>query len=268
MNADCGFRLGSRHTVCQDYAVAGGGGAAYVILADGCSSSPDTDIGARLVVKAAERQFLESGDLPDPERVIRQALPLAADLGLAPECLDATLLSAVVTGDQWSAALCGDGVLAWQDRQGRIHVRSVSYSGGYPDYPSYLCDAARRRTFEALPDNRRTVERWVLEPSGQAHQDPASCSASGAYRESGSVAEVAWLALLSDGAASFLQRPREGDGTARPVSLPDVLRELLAFKSFPGVFVQRRLARFAQRCAERAWSHQDDLSLAAIRIGG
>src|SRR5215203_2249321 len=51
MNTDCFFNIGATHSVCQDYVVA----SPYLILSDGCSSSPDTDIGARLLVKAAER---------------------------------------------------------------------------------------------------------------------------------------------------------------------------------------------------------------------
>ena len=66
MNADSAFRMGSTHAVCQDYAVASAWTAAahtdgaappprpYIILSDGCSSTPDTDVGARLLVKAAE----------------------------------------------------------------------------------------------------------------------------------------------------------------------------------------------------------------------
>jgi hypothetical protein len=31
--------------------------------------------------------------------------------------------------------------------------------------------------------------------------------------------------------------------------------------------VQRRLARFAARCGQVGWCHQDDLSLAALHLG-
>ncbi|HYO91642.1 MAG TPA: hypothetical protein VEQ40_08400, partial [Pyrinomonadaceae bacterium] len=72
MNADSAFLIGATHAVCQDYAVAGNGtpderaavsnlqANPYVILSDGCSSSPDTDIGARLLVKAAEQVLFKA----------------------------------------------------------------------------------------------------------------------------------------------------------------------------------------------------------------
>jgi hypothetical protein len=39
---------------------------------------------------------------------------------------------------------------------------------------------------------------------------------------------------------------------------------LTAFKSFGGVFVNRRLRRFAEEAAARGWHRHDDLSVAAM----
>ena len=58
MNANCAINIGSTHALCQDYALARNDGP-YVILSDGCSSSPDTDVGSRLLVKASEKIFKE-----------------------------------------------------------------------------------------------------------------------------------------------------------------------------------------------------------------
>ena len=265
MNADCAFRMGRRHAVCQDYAVAAGGERPYVILADGCSSSPDTDLGARLVVKTAERLLRQRVELPDPERVLLHGRGMALELELAPECLDTTLLMAVVVNGQWLVRACGDGVIAWQDREGRLHTQSLSYGRGYPAYPNYLCDAARRRAFQRLEGNELQLESLELAPSGRVIRRRTELLPAGAHHLAGRVEETAWLAVLSDGATSFVRR---SEGISEPLALEAVLSRLLAFKGFQGVFAQRRLARFEQECAASGWVHQDDLALGVIRCGG
>lgn len=265
MNGDCAFRMGRSHSVCQDYAVAGGGERPYVVVADGCSSSPDTDIGARLLARLAARSLRCGAEELDLERVVRRAGKLASALGLDPCCLDATLLTARVRGERWHLTVAGDGVVAWQGRDGRIHVRSISFAGSYPEYPSYLASPERRRSFEALAGNAGWLRRIVLEPEGRVTTLPEEPLAPGGYRESGLVRDTAWVALLSDGATSFVAR--SGAGHSVPVELGAVLTELLRFKSLQGVFVQRRLTRFAQQCAARGWGHQDDLALGAISFG-
>jgi hypothetical protein len=59
MNANHYFSIGKDHAICQDYAISkliNNGGCA--ILSDGCSSSPSTDIGSRLLAMAAYDVFL------------------------------------------------------------------------------------------------------------------------------------------------------------------------------------------------------------------
>jgi hypothetical protein len=276
MNSDCVYRIGRGHAVCQDYAVAGTGEHPYVILADGCSSSPDTDIGARLLVKTAERLLDEfpgppgQGAEPYHHGAISAARAHAALLGLSDRSLDATLLTAVVRGPAWHIAIYGDGVVAVKDRQGRISIHSVSFAEGYPDYPNYDADPARRWAFLARTGNRRMIETVVLEPDGSVGERQLSTEpgSEGYYHDTGEVAGCEWIAVLSDGAHSFT-RPLASDGAParESVSLPEVLAELLAFKSATGVFVQRRVQRFQQQCEQRGWQHHDDLSVGVIYLG-
>lgn len=268
MKGDCAFRMGRSHRVCQDYAVAGSGERPYVIVADGCSSSPDTDIGARLLARLTERALQAKSTDFDLERVVRRAGRVAAYLGLHDCCLDATLLTARVLGERWHLMMAGDGVAAWQDHEGRVHVRALSYTGGYPEYPSYLASPERRRSYAALPSNHAELRRMVLEPDGRVSTGPTEALPGGPYRESGLLREAIWLALLSDGATSFVARDEAGGRTGTvPIGLEAVLATLLRFKSLQGVFVQRRMVRFALHCSQQGWCHQDDLALGAIYFG-
>lgn len=55
MNSDSLFVIGSDHDICQDYVAHHNNGVkSYIVLADGCSGSKDSDVGARVLVKSHE----------------------------------------------------------------------------------------------------------------------------------------------------------------------------------------------------------------------
>src|ERR1043166_7427722 len=164
VNADSVFRIGSTHAVCQDYAVAGDCTAAisradgacaprgpYAILSDGCSSSPDTDTGARLLVKAAERLLREAGGAGAlglarvPAGGAGPPPPRGGPPGPPPQAVDATLLTAPLCGDELIVGCSGDGVVCLQTREGALDVYSVSYPAGYPVYPASAQQPPGRR---------------------------------------------------------------------------------------------------------------------------
>ena len=158
MNTDKAINIGSRHSLCQDYVIARSDGP-LIILSDGCSSSPDTDIGARLVVKAAEKIFTEEGS-DDVERLhqeaARLALGWAGSIGLVAQSVDATLLSAHVSGAQLILACSGDGVIVLESRENNLDVYLVSSPSGYPFYPCYVHQP--ERLSELISNGRATKE--------------------------------------------------------------------------------------------------------------
>lgn len=269
MNGDCAFRIGRSHAVCQDYAISGGGEQPFVIVSDGCSSSPDTDLGARLLARVAAGALRAGAAELELERWVRKAGRMAAQLGVSSQCLDATLLIARAEGERWQVLMAGDGVATWEDLAGRVHVQALSYTGGYPEYPSYLASLERRRSYADLVENRAELRHLVIDPEGCVLADTNEQPGSGPYRAGGLIRDTRWLALLSDGATSFVAREETAGGgtSSKPLGLAPVLRELLQFKSFQGVFVQRRMARFSARSSQLGWGHEDDLSLAALYLG-
>ncbi|HEX8283477.1 MAG TPA: protein phosphatase 2C domain-containing protein [Pyrinomonadaceae bacterium] len=282
MNADSAFQVGSTHAVCQDYAVAGecaadarAGGAGpaprpYVVLSDGCSSSPDTDIGARLLVKAAERLLRESGG-PHADglaglhaEAARLALSWAELLGLRPQAVDATLLTAHLCGEELVVGCSGDGVVCLQTTEGALDVYAVSYPCGYPVYPAYAHQPARLRALADAGGARKEVTRLRAD-SADERLRPARVSDGGALTEVFAVAAAGYkfAALLSDGVHSFLH-----SGRAEAVALESVLPGLVSFKNTRGAFVGRRMNGFLKDCRRKGWRHGDDLSLAALHLGG
>lgn len=279
MNADSAFRMGSAHEVCQDYATAGSWTAVadvagapcrpYVILSDGCSSSPDTDVGARLLVRAAERLLRERGgpracDLAELHSgAARLALSWAELLGLSPQAVDATLLTAHLDGEELVVGCSGDGVVCLQTAEGALDVYSVSYPGGYPLYPAYAHQPARLRALADAGLARREVTR--LRAATGERLRPAHATPGVELTEVFvvSAAGYRFVSLFSDGVHSFLD-----SGRAEAVPLEAVLPQLVSFKNTRGAFVGRRMKGFLKDCVQKGWRHGDDLSLAALHLGG
>lgn len=295
MNADSAFQIGAAHAVCQDYSLAGAvlptalpqGGATpqqegrpYVILSDGCSSSPDTDIGARLLVKAAEQTLLGHGSggsatTLDPAEIHREAARLALTwaklLGLPPQAVDATLLSAHLVGDELVVGCSGDGVICLQTWAGAVEVYSISYAAGYPLYPAYTHQPARLLALKQAGHSGKEVAHFraasieeCLQPSGTSFGD----SLTEVFTVS--AANYKYVALFSDGIHSFFNAGPNGSGGSRgeAIALDEPLRSLISFKSTRGAFVGRRLKMFLKDCRNRGWQHLDDLAFGALHLGG
>jgi hypothetical protein len=272
MNADSAFRVGSTHEVCQDYAAVGACEACgpYAVLSDGCSSSPDTDVGARLLVKAAERLLRESGGPPADSltelhaEAARVALSWAELLGLKPQAVDATLLTAHIHGGELVVGCSGDGVVCLQTTEGALDVYVVSYPQGYPVYPAYAHQPARMR---ALADTGLLIKE-VTHLRASSAEDPlrtARVSEGEALTEvfAVSAAGYRFATLLSDGVHSFFRT-----GSAESIPVESVLPKLVSYKNTRGAFVSRRVQGFLKDCRRKDWRHADDLSLAALHLGG
>jgi hypothetical protein len=289
MNSDSAFCIGRSHRICQDYSVAGGNGSfdggekksgkssePYVIVADGCSSSPDTDVGARLLVRSAARVLRAPGKRSAAslrehyEGAARLALAQATLLDLNPQCVDATLLTVNVHAGEFIAACYGDGVIALQARcGGYLDVYSISFSDGYPLYPSYAEQPERRRFFESLSSNVKEVvhyrmlssDRSILLKESHTSTDPLEIFA-------GKAEEYEYVAVMTDGIRSFTEVTRtETTKRVEPVALEKLIPDLLTFKSPAGAFAQRRLNKFLNECQKKNRQHNDDLAVGVVHLG-
>lgn len=283
MNTDSAFAIGKRHEVCQDYAQSETDGKwARAWVSDGCSSSPDSDIGSRLVVLAAKqslRAMLETGwdmEWSSPDEVGLMAAQGAAAsarmLGLPPEVLDATLLSLACDGERVCLSAFGDGVMFLRWADGGTKCLDIELTNGYPDYLSYRLDKARRDKYDATWKHTKAAKvlrgAWGPKDMVETHQ-PHELRPHEGYAEVHRLAQgdakLDLAAVMSDGVRSFYRRTESGAN--EPVPLDEVLKDLLDFKLHSGRFVQRRLNRFLKDAAAKGWEHHDDIALAAIHFG-
>lgn len=287
MNADSAFEIGAAHAICQDYSLAGGSlpaapgaqpglqASPYVILSDGCSSSSDTDIGARLLVKAAEQTLLELDGSPagDPSEIhreaARRALAWAELVGLRPQAVDATLLTAYLVDDELILGCSGDGVICLQSVAGAIDVYSISYASGYPLYPSYAHQPERLLAWADVERSGREVRHFRC-ASLESPLRLCDTSSSSVPTEVFTVRaqDYTYVALFSDGIHSFYSTAQtETSRRIEAIPADEALRGFVSFKSARGAFVGRRMKRFLKDCRARGWQHADDLAFGALYLG-
>ena len=274
MHSDAFFTIGTSHTICQDYALAGKtkDGKAFAVVADGCSSSAHTDFGARLIAAAAIDCAEYRSLLPAiVYSVAKDSLPKA----LSATALDATLLVALETTAGVVVDRYGDGFVIARRRDGVIEVVSDDFNNA-PPYLSYLLDANRMR--EYLKYTGGICKTSIVEMGAKTNEElhgmqheNVLCTVNPtivefctwAYHSSVYTSALYDLVVLvSDGLGSFVRK----DGNAAPTA-HELIADLLGIKTFTGEFVTRRAKRFLQTAKNAGLEHYDDLGLAAIYLG-
>jgi hypothetical protein len=258
MNSDVYFAMGQTHRVCQDYATVCADG--HVALADGCSTSKHTDIGARLLCRLASTR--------GPGEAVREAHAHLSAFRLPTSCLDATILTAGPTKDglDIEAFMTGDGIIVGRKRGGGYTLFLSEFPSGAPRYASYDLDPARRTQYlvEFGGVHRVTrIDDGITVAVDEHEIEDADVSP---FTTSFAVLDYDVVLLLSDGAMSF-HRPGATSDLREHVPCTEIVKEMLNIKSFVGDFIVRRCRFFFKEAAKRGWVHDDDFSVAAIYIG-
>lgn len=281
MNTDCAFYIGTTHEVCQDYALAGKNSIA---VSDGCSGSPRSDIGSRVLSITAMNKMTELDSLYgfDEKECILLARPAIKMLNIPNECLDATLLSAIIYEDALQAMCCGDGVIAIKTKIGNMILIDSAYVDSFPFYMNYLYDATGRYKNWKENYNNRKITQTVISSSGDIISNTEVLQSSRIHDDIGLIRvldnkivieisafdSVEYLAIMSDGVHSFYETVTTDTSRCnKPLSYIDIAKDLLSFKNFNTSFVQRRINKFRKNCTKKNWGNRDDLSLAVIYSG-
>lgn len=263
MNADSDFKIGHGHLVCQDYATTCvGKDCACAILSDGCSASPDVDIGARVLTLSAKWATVVDNSIGTDHNYttfgkicIQNAARIFEILPhLHPQALDATLLVAWVKENVLTAYIYGDGVFFHKSSTGLYALR-VELDTGAPDYLSYTIDPARKREYDTIGGGTKKVEIHDENGKGYFEYKPFSPVIVTRKVQAGDI-----VAVCSDGINSF----RRADDSS--IEWLELAEEFIGYKTFSGIFVKRRFAAFKKKCLKEGWTHGDDISVAAIVI--
>lgn len=278
LSTDSIFHIGRPHlnngVPCQDYALAGSlqDGAAYAMVADGCSGGDRTDVGARLIClathQAIKRYWNSFGNLEMVNEVaLGQELILANTkqvLGLTVRDLLATNLYAVaVPGMGAVIHLRGDGVLAMQQNNGSLSMTKIDWAKETPDYPAYIEDNYRGfiTAHGGLDAPALTTSLWQGQPgaleAGETKTYTVEAGLQGLtfYLDAQQLADLRYISLFTDGVTRVAG-----------VDWRDAVTQLLAFKACAGKFATRRMNGFLREIAKRGKGPEDDIGYAVIQL--
>lgn len=263
---DSYYTIGKLHLFCEDYVGQGWRPLPYLILADGCSAAPDSDLGARLLVlnarrllprfalKAYNRAERTARHWSLGRRIIRRAARQVRDLGVDTAVLDATLLIAWCDGESIHGHLYGDGCIATRQADGEVRAIQIEYAENAPFYLSYLLDAKRCALYrEAVGDS--SIAQSVHEFS----------EASSTVRQAAFDAPIVFsfplttfprVAVATDGLHSLMNVE-----TGKRVQTLEVARQLLDFPNVEAGFVKRQIRNVLVEYGEQRIFNLDDIGM-------
>jgi len=280
-NVDALYIKGDGHAVCQDYAYAHIGENYHcAVISDGCSSSCNTDIGARLLCMAfvsafndfveirkgrASEEFEETFDkvmsLQIGSHIIKTAqsmidsrlLDMAVGRG---SICDATVFGIFATEDKIYVGGWGDGFVVLDSKE-RLEVSEVAFTSGAPYYLSYFLDKDRDDAYAEMAGESSTFvnTQWsnaMMKGEDSVTIDPMEYPH---FWRAYDYEDEMVISVLSDGAASF-----------KGITSGEVVSQMTAFKNFNGDFVHRRLQSFKKKCVKDGLTHYDDLSCASLHV--
>lgn len=279
-NTDHYFHIGHSHLnsgkPCQDYAISGiYDKAAFAIVADGCSTAGNTDVGARIValsVASAIRNYWIINRKVSEESVpfeisLEQKMLLSGirtSLDLNTRDMFATCMYAYLSEQGGIIQSQGDGVVAIKRLDGTLEAVRFDWQRNMPFYPAYM--EMDINSFISAHGNDLEAEVLV--------KTTVVFSADGEIREK----KEAKLTLRQGikGPVIRLQRTDDIDFVAvftdgvvqiENVDWKDSVLQLLAFKNFAGEFLKRRMIRGIKDFqADGKKGPMDDISCAIIRI--
>jgi serine/threonine protein phosphatase PrpC len=280
ISVDHCFEIGSSHTICEDYAMSGSiikGSKSfyYGIVCDGCSSSKDVDVGARLLAYAA-KQYIQSlhGDILnnyiDSDCPCMLALNILHNLKiidtelLSHNGLDATLVLLLSDGLKARVYFFGDGGLVYTEDGIKKHIE-LSYDNNAPYYLSYELEENLARKSEYLAMSKDSK----LRTKEYSHENGTLSLSKETWQDSNQWKSILFpilntkntiISIYSDGLFSFMENKHT------PLSILDVVNRYGNFPIPKGEFVQRNFLFNKKVLLKDGYNHFDDISCASLSI--
>jgi len=273
MHTDHFMEIGSSHKVCEDYIISGMDPVPHVILSDGCSSSENTDVGARILCYTARRylntlnqnsmNWADSGTW-----IIKEANRMRSYLGLNKSALDATLMMIWVPNIETKHIqmfIYGDGnTMVLFEKLDKIHHYEHNFKCNAPYYLSYqLIPDGRERYTNKFGFSENYYEDWYAKEHHEwelYHKERTFLPANFPTAYLQPPKAVSAVIIASDGLSSFML----DEYPYSDIDIHDIIDNLTDFKSTKDSFIQRRTRRTTKMLRNAGVVHTDDLSIGGI----
>jgi len=267
------LKIGKTHKVCEDYIISGHTPVPYIILSDGCSSSKDTDVGARILCYRAKQYLQRNGSLDSVNEsemgdYIIWSSKLAIDLlGLDVTALDATLTIAYYVNGILKIIMYGDGNIVYIDNNKDSISIEINYTKNTPYYLSYELDQKRKQIYQ---DNniKKTIGGYCYYSdinkvkSGTTGIIKCDKPYISTYIIEPNTDQT--ILIFSDGISTFFNKEQQ-----EFLPIKDLIQDFSSFKTLKGEFLQRRLLSkngAITKLEQQGYDHFDDLSVGAFVI--
>jgi hypothetical protein len=258
MNCDHYHVMSERHKICQDYTTTGvTADGICAVLSDGCSSAPDTDIGARIMAHQF-RQKLPAhwgSDYGLATLAGFAAADMSKAMGLSQESNYATVGYIYSNGKIIKTALFGDGVVYIRDKNDNESVFWVHFVDNTPYYPYYVHSTAINPAYFEGKHGRYTVCSVTNDMVECVSDDVVTQIIPTTFMGIYPANSIKVLAVFSDGIDSF---SRQGQDS----TIMQMVNEFTDFKNYGGEFVRRRCTSVFRQNPELSWT--DDFSMIAL----
>jgi len=265
MNTDIFLKMGKQHKVCEDYIIQGNDPVPFIILADGCSSSKNTEMGARILCYLAKQYIRYHANVSNfhydimGSWIIHNAEMTARQLGLTRECLDATLIIAYAFNNKTHVFVYGDGSIILESPNKDLIIYQVKFSNNAPYYLSYLLDPDRQDIYH----NMKNDKEIIIYNSKEQKTTSDTLAYDAKFNITISFTDFLKILICSDGIDSFIL-----DNPSKNISFPakEIVPGFLSFKTTKGEFLKRRLQKEIQTLEKNSMIHYDDLSVGAFLL--
>jgi len=273
---DSYFETGTGHAICEDYAISGEyKGLYYAIGADGCSSSKNTDMGARLLCHIAKKKIMymhflgafAKSSVMETERMLRVLITeeiskVNHSFSLETSSFDATLWIALVSGSNVFVMGWGDGVVI-QNRKRIIQVTKYEYESNAPYYLSYGLSHQRQIDYaDEFADSKIFCSDMAISNGKkECYTQERKCDAPFLLYMDRSESPLISISICSDGVNSYQ------DAENKQIPLGEISTDYVAYKNYTGEFVKRRMSRLRKDCEKAGLHHIDDVFCATIYMG-
>ncbi|RKZ49085.1 MAG: hypothetical protein DRR16_12245 [Candidatus Parabeggiatoa sp. nov. 3] len=253
------YTMGFTHTVCEDYATQGDKPTPFIVLSDGCSSSDNTDVGARILTLTSKYLIEKANDWPwdyEPfgQKLIDEASKVIKEMKLPLSVLHATVMLAFLDQEQDNIIVYvyGDGCLLLKDHHNHIRTIEITFAHNAPYYLTYWGD--QNVLLEYMMYEPYSL---ILRDSAKEKSKPKAFNSQLIFRFP--LKKFKTVAIASDGVSQCLDIRHHNK-----LSVNEVANDLLAFPNTTDEFIKRHLESTLKQYAIAGYYPLDDLSIAVL----